>query len=492
MKRILVTLALLLVIAGQADGQGMCPAHHVTATESAPISISEYDALALNVRDLCEVAQVTTTQWDMAGGLKLPGSTSTPGTCAVREVYFDTDATAGSNVYLCTASNTWTQIAGGASGSAGGDLTGTYPNPTVAANSVALTTDTTGSYAAGDAEAGNATGVACTTCVDAGDIAADAVTEPKLKLVDSPSDEECLTYESTAGDFEWQACGTGTMTVEEQDGTPSVGSVTKIKVSNGTLTDNTGGVVSVTTGSGGGSGGAPYNQYDPDKEPASAGTNGCLDEFDGTGTCSWSWGNQGTSTATTSLDSVLLTFINTTGSETIRCYMVAAPASDFTVAALVRFNPTTATATQLRAGVALLEGTLATPTKIWLNGIYSNNSLTTSDLSLTSWTSYAGAGGAIVAQWSNNFITQQSPKWYYEYRYNTTANTAAGWYSPVDDGKVWESYGTGGEERTDSLSTDPAYAGICVNNGSTGNIEVSVDWFRLLTTAGGIAGETSD
>lgn len=35
------------------------------------------------------------------------------------------------------------------------------------------------------------------------------VVEADLKAVDSASDEECLTYETTTGDFEWQECGTG-------------------------------------------------------------------------------------------------------------------------------------------------------------------------------------------------------------------------------------------------------------------------------------------
>jgi hypothetical protein len=33
------------------------------------------------------------------------------------------------------------------------------------------------------------------------------ISEPDLKVVDSPADEECLTYEGIGGDFEWQACG---------------------------------------------------------------------------------------------------------------------------------------------------------------------------------------------------------------------------------------------------------------------------------------------
>lgn len=50
-----------------------------------------------------------------------------------------------------------------------------------------------------------------------------------------------------------EATGGGTITIEEQDGTPSVASVNTIKVTNGTLTDEGGGVVSIATGGGGGS-----------------------------------------------------------------------------------------------------------------------------------------------------------------------------------------------------------------------------------------------
>jgi hypothetical protein len=38
-------------------------------------------------------------------------------------------------------------------------------------------------------------------------IASDAIEESMLKAVDAAADEECLTYESTTGDFEWQSCG---------------------------------------------------------------------------------------------------------------------------------------------------------------------------------------------------------------------------------------------------------------------------------------------
>jgi hypothetical protein len=42
--------------------------------------------------------------------------TALPGTCNVGEQYFKTDATAGQNLFLCTAANTWTQITGGGGG----------------------------------------------------------------------------------------------------------------------------------------------------------------------------------------------------------------------------------------------------------------------------------------------------------------------------------------------------------------------------------------
>ena len=63
------------------------------------------------------------------------------------------------------------------------------------------------------------------------------------------------TYQSD-GASTWTAWGAaivgGSLEVKEVDGSPDVTGVTKIIVSNGTLTDNTGGSVTVLTGGGGG------------------------------------------------------------------------------------------------------------------------------------------------------------------------------------------------------------------------------------------------
>ncbi len=51
-------------------------------------------------------------------------------------------------------------------------------------------------------------------CIDSTGIKNDSVLETKLKVVDAPADEECLSYETTGGDFEWQACGGGASEVQ--------------------------------------------------------------------------------------------------------------------------------------------------------------------------------------------------------------------------------------------------------------------------------------
>lgn len=56
-----------------------------------------------------------TGAWDASGATAskpIPMGTSVPATCAVGEHYFKTDATAGKNIYACTATNTMTQMSG--------------------------------------------------------------------------------------------------------------------------------------------------------------------------------------------------------------------------------------------------------------------------------------------------------------------------------------------------------------------------------------------
>lgn len=49
--------------------------------------------------------------------------TTAPATCAVGEIFMDSDATAGQNVYACTASNTWTLQGDGTGGGGGSSIT---------------------------------------------------------------------------------------------------------------------------------------------------------------------------------------------------------------------------------------------------------------------------------------------------------------------------------------------------------------------------------
>jgi len=89
--------------------------------------------------------------WDVSGAATtkpLKAGTVIPATCGVGEMFFKTDATAGANVYLCTATNTWTQIAGGAGG---GPLTSVFGRTGVVA---AQTGDYTFSQVSGQAVAG--------------------------------------------------------------------------------------------------------------------------------------------------------------------------------------------------------------------------------------------------------------------------------------------------------------------------------------------------
>ncbi len=45
--------------------------------------------------------------------------------------------------------------------------------------------------------------------IDSSEITDGTILEADLKAVDTPADEECLTYEATGGDYEWQACASG-------------------------------------------------------------------------------------------------------------------------------------------------------------------------------------------------------------------------------------------------------------------------------------------
>ena len=71
-----------------------------------PASSDLSDASAL-VKNNAANTWSTGLQDFAAAGLKIPSSTTLPGTCAVGQIYMDTDATSGQRLYLCESTNTW-------------------------------------------------------------------------------------------------------------------------------------------------------------------------------------------------------------------------------------------------------------------------------------------------------------------------------------------------------------------------------------------------
>ena len=65
--------------------------------------------------------------------LRLPSSTSLPGTCSVGDIYMDTDATSGRRIYACESANTWALQGDGGSAGIGGS-TGATDNAVLRAD----------------------------------------------------------------------------------------------------------------------------------------------------------------------------------------------------------------------------------------------------------------------------------------------------------------------------------------------------------------------
>lgn len=73
-----------------------------------------------------------------AGSYSMATGTTLPATCVVGEAFFKSDAIAGQNMYGCTATNTWTQQAGGGGGTVTEGYGITVVGPTVSADTAVM------------------------------------------------------------------------------------------------------------------------------------------------------------------------------------------------------------------------------------------------------------------------------------------------------------------------------------------------------------------
>ncbi len=88
--------------------------------------------------------------------------------------------------------------------------------------SIDISAETNLSAGTGATLTGDVISVDLGTSIVSGEIVDGTISEADFAAVDAAADEECLTYESTIGDFEWQSCGGGSSVAE---GRPATGTV---------------------------------------------------------------------------------------------------------------------------------------------------------------------------------------------------------------------------------------------------------------------------
>ena len=107
----LSTASKVMVKYGTADASsGDCDA----SAEKGSLYVQTGDPASVSFRvSVCRQKGASTYGWDPIGVGVGP---TLPATCGTGELWFDSDATAGSNLFGCTAANTWTALGGGGSG----------------------------------------------------------------------------------------------------------------------------------------------------------------------------------------------------------------------------------------------------------------------------------------------------------------------------------------------------------------------------------------
>lgn len=167
-----------------------------TTSGTSPVADSTTDTLTLTAGTGITVTGDSSTDAITIATTITDTNTNASTICVGSTTYLDGEGNCDdiSSVYAPLASPTFTG-------------TVTMPTPfTLGAVSV-LPTGTELNYVDGVTSAIQTQLNAKQATVTAGSLTNDVILEEDLKAVDAASDEECLTYETTTGDFEWQACG---------------------------------------------------------------------------------------------------------------------------------------------------------------------------------------------------------------------------------------------------------------------------------------------